>query len=72
MCLADLFSGMVYVLMAAFALVLGAAAIAFAVVGLCLIAGLDMGGLIPGMPGAGALIVGLALMALAACGMSPF
>ena len=38
---------MVYALMAAFALVLGAAAIAFAVVGLCLIAGLDMGGLIP-------------------------
>ena len=70
-CLADLFGGMVYMLMAAFALVLGAAAIAFAAVGLCLIAGLDMGGLIPGMPGAGALIVGLALMALSgltACG----
>ena len=61
---------MVYALMAAFALVLGAAA-AFAVVGLCLIAGLDMGGLIPSVPGAGALIVGLALMALSgltACG----
>lgn len=62
---------MVYALMAAFALVLGAAAAAFAVVGLCLIAGLDMGGLIPSVPGAGALIVGLALMALSgltACG----
>ena len=70
-CLADLFGGMVYALMAAFALVLGAAAAAFAVVGLCLIAGLDMGGLIPSVPGAGALIVGLALMALSgltACG----
>ena len=51
-CLADLFGGMVYALMAAFALVLGAAAAAFAVVGLCLIAGLDMGGLIPSVPGA--------------------
>ena len=71
MCLADLFGGMVYALMAAFALVLGAAAIAVAVVGLCLIAGLDMGGLIPSIPGAGALIVGLAraaLSGLTACG----
>ena len=68
---AGLFGALLFVILAAFGLVLAAAAIAFAASGVCLILGESPFGLIPYMPWAPALILGLAMLALAvltACG----
>ena len=53
-------------MLAAFGLVLAAAVLAFAALGICLLAGQSPYGLIPAMPRASALLFGLTLLPLSA------
>lgn len=61
----DIFAGALFILFLAWVIALGASAIACAALGASLIIGFNPGGLIPYMPYAGALIMGIACLALA-------
>ena len=50
LCLADVFAGLFFLLLAAWGLVVAAAALAFAVAAACLIGGMDLFALLPAMP----------------------
>lgn len=64
LCFVDLFAGLGFIALAAFGLVLAAAAVGFAAVGVCLLVKRSLFGLIPAMPYASAALMGLALLAL--------
>ena len=64
LCLIDLLAGLFFLMLAAFRLVLAAAVLAFAALGICLLAGQSPYGLIPAMPRASALLFGLTLLPL--------
>ena len=66
LCFLDIVSGLAFIALAAFGVVLAAAALAFAAAGVCLIGELNPYGLIPAMPYASALVFALALLALCA------
>ena len=66
LCLVDLPTRLLFLMLCAFGLVLAAAALAFAVLGVCLLAGQSPYGLLPAMPRASALLFGLALLPLSA------
>ena len=66
LCFLDIVSGLAFIALAAFGVVLAAAALAFAAAGDCLIGELNPYGLIPAMPYASALVFALALLALCA------
>lgn len=61
---AAIFEAMFYMLFFAWDVVLGASAIAFGAVGVCLIGNFNFEGLIPYMPYSGALILGISIMGL--------
>ena len=61
---ADVFAGLFFLLLAAAGLVIAAAAIAFAAVGVCMIAGASPYSLIPSMPYWCGAIIGVSLVAL--------
>ena len=65
LCFVDLFAGLFFALLAGFGLVLAAAAVAFAVVTVCLLGGLHLYGLIPTMPYWCGAILALSTAALA-------
>ncbi|NCB52975.1 MAG: DUF1700 domain-containing protein [Clostridia bacterium] len=62
---AALLEAMLYILFFAWVIVLGAASVAFAAIGGCLIVNTNVAGLIPAMPYSGALILGISILALA-------
>lgn len=64
LCLADVFAGLFFLLLAAWGLVMAAAALAFAVAAVCLIGGMDLFALLPAMPYWCGVILALALAAL--------
>lgn len=67
----DVFAGFFFILLTACAIVIAAAAIACAAVGICLILGINPGGLIPPFPYWCGAIIGISVLALgvlAACG----
>ena len=66
LCFLDIVSGLAFIALAAFGVVLAVAALAFAAAGVCLIGELNPYGLIPAMPYASALVFALALLALCA------
>ena len=66
LCFLDIVSGLAFIALAAFGVVLAAAALTFAAAGVCLIGELNPYGLIPAMPYASALVFALALLALCA------
>lgn len=65
LCIADLFAGLFFLLLAAWELVMGAAAISFGGVGVCLLGSLNVYGLIPPMPYWCGAILALSFGALA-------
>ena len=65
LCFADLFAGMFFILLAAWGIVLAAAAISFAAIALCLLGNVNICGLIPAMPYWCGAILALAFAALA-------
>lgn len=72
LCFADLFAGIMLILLAAFALVLAAFALVSAAAAVCLLGKLNPHGWIPPMPYGSALIFGITLLALCAltiCGV---
>ena len=64
LCFADVFAGLFFLLLAAWGLVMAAAALAFAVAAVCLIGGVDLFALLPVMPYWCGVILALALAAL--------
>lgn len=64
LCVADVFAGLFFVLLAAWELVIAAAAIAFGGAAVCLFGGLNIRGLIPAMPYWCGAILALSLAAL--------
>ena len=64
LCFADVFAGLFFLLLAAWGLVMAAAALAFAVAAVCLIGGVDLFALLPTMPYWCGVILALALAAL--------
>lgn len=64
LCFADVFAGLFFLLLAAWGLVMAAAALAFAVAAVCLIGGVDLFALFPAMPYWCGVILALALAAL--------
>lgn len=65
LCFADLISGLVFVLLAGFGIVMAAAALVFAALAVCLLCGLSVHGLIPAMPYWCGAALALSLAALA-------
>lgn len=64
-CMADLFAGLFFLLLAAWEIVMVAAGMAFGALAVCLIGGLDVYGLLPAMPYWCGAILALAFLALA-------
>lgn len=65
LCIADVFAGLFFLLLAGFGLVLAAAALSFAAAAVCLLGGVNVCGLLPAMPYWCGAVLALALAALA-------
>ena len=65
MVFADIFVGAFFLILCAFAVVMGAFTMAAAIIGICLLTGFNINNLIPGMPYLCALIYAVSLLALA-------
>lgn len=65
LCFADVFAGLFFLLLAAWGLVMAAAALAFITVAICLFGGMDLFALLPAIPYWCGVILGLAFAALA-------
>lgn len=61
---ADLFAGLFFILLVCWVIAIGAFTIAFAALGVSLAAGFNLAGIIPYMPYAGSLVLGVAVLSL--------